>query len=218
MAETPKQSEQSMEEILQSIKRIIAEEGDDTVVASDVDGDVLELTDRVPDEDTAGVKDGGAVAPMSVDALLDSLADPAHVAPAAVAEEPKEEAPLQPETVSALEAIEGMLSEMTATTPAPEPAPQPAPQPAPAPSFGEEGIASQKTLAASAAALKQLQPEPEQPREFHAERIAFRSGMTIEDLVLETLRPMLREWVDSNMPGMVERMVAREISKIRSQF
>lgn len=213
MAETPKQSEQSMEEILQSIKRIIAEEGDDTVVASNVDGDVLELTDRVPDEEIAGSKDEGAVAPMSVDALLDSLADPAHVAPAA-ADEPKEEPALQAETISALEAIEGMLSEIT--QPAPEPAP--APQPVAASVFSEEGIASQKTLAASAAALKQLKPEPEPQTEFHAERIAFRSGMTIEDLVLETLRPMLREWVDSNMPGMVERLVAREISKIRSQF
>lgn len=216
MAETPKQSEQSMEEILQSIKRIIAEEGDDTVVASNVDGDVLELTDRVPDEEIAGSKDEGAIAPISVDALLDSLADPAHVAPAAAAEAPKEEPALQAETISALEAIEGMLSEMTTPVPAPV-APEPAPQPA-ATTFSEEGIASQKTLAASAAALKQLKPEPEQHTEFHAERIAFRSGMTIEDLVLETLRPMLREWVDANMPGMVERMVAREISKIRSQF
>lgn len=213
MAETPKQSEQSMEEILQSIKRIIAEEGDDTVVASNVDGDVLELTDRVPDEEIAGSKDEGAVAPMSVDALLDSLADPSHIAPATTVEEPKE-APLQAETISALEAIEGMLSEMTT----PEPAPVFAPQPVQTPASIDEGIASQKTLAASAAALKQLKPEPEQHTEFHAERIAFRSGMTIEDLVLETLRPMLREWVDSNMPGMVERLVAREIAKIRNQF
>lgn len=211
MAETPKQSEQSMEEILQSIKRIIAEEGDDTVVASNVDGDVLELTERVPDEEIAGSKDEGAVAPIAVDALLDSLADPSHVAPTAPVEEPKTET-LQPETVSALEAIEGMLSEMTATPSAPEPAPEPKP------ALQDDGIASNKTLAASAAALKQLKPEPEPHTEYHAERIAFRSGMTIEDLVLETLRPMLREWVDANMPGMVERMVAREIAKIRSQF
>jgi cell pole-organizing protein PopZ len=82
----------------------------------------------------------------------------------------------------------------------------------------EEGIASSKTLAASAAALKQLKPEPAREVEHRAERVTFRSGLTLEDLVLEALRPMLREWVDTNMPPMVERMVAKEIQKIRNQI
>lgn len=204
MAETPKQSEQSMEEILQSIKRIIAEEGDDTVVASDVDSDVLELTELVPDETVSTPQTGEGAAPISVDALLDSLADPTHVAPPAQEPEPQPEEVLQPETVAALEAIEGMLQQQMA--------------PAPAAPVSDEGIASAKTLAASAAALKQLKPEPQASPEFHADRVAFRSGLTLEDLVLEALRPMLREWVDANMPGMVERMVAREIAKIRTQL
>ncbi|MEG8054269.1 DUF2497 domain-containing protein [Sphingomonas aerolata] len=31
------------------------------------------------------------------------------------------------------------------------------------------------------------------------------------------LRPMLREWIDANLPDMVEDMVAREIAKIMNQ-
>ena len=42
-----------------------------------------------------------------------------------------------------------------------------------------------------------------------------RSGETsLEGLVREMLRPMLAEWLDQNLPGMVERMVKAEISRI----
>ncbi len=37
---------------------------------------------------------------------------------------------------------------------------------------------------------------------------------TLEGLVQEMLRPMLKEWLDANLPGMVETMVKREIEKI----
>lgn len=37
---------------------------------------------------------------------------------------------------------------------------------------------------------------------------------TLEGLVREMLRPMLREWLDANLPPLVERIVAREIAKI----
>jgi hypothetical protein len=42
-----------------------------------------------------------------------------------------------------------------------------------------------------------------------------RSGETsLEGLVRDMLRPMLAEWLDTNLPGMVERMVKDEISRI----
>ena len=40
------------------------------------------------------------------------------------------------------------------------------------------------------------------------------SGHTIEDLVKEMLRPMLKEWLDTNLPPMVERYVEREIARL----
>ncbi|MCF8531584.1 MAG: DUF2497 domain-containing protein [Reyranella sp.] len=40
------------------------------------------------------------------------------------------------------------------------------------------------------------------------------NGKTIEDLVKEMLRPMLKDWLDRNLPPMVERYVEREISRL----
>ncbi|MDE2560700.1 MAG: DUF2497 domain-containing protein [Sphingomonadales bacterium] len=42
-----------------------------------------------------------------------------------------------------------------------------------------------------------------------------RSGETsLEGLVRDMLRPMLADWLDRNLPGMVEKMVAAEIARI----
>ena len=39
-------------------------------------------------------------------------------------------------------------------------------------------------------------------------------GRSMEDVVLEALRPMLKTWLDTNLPDLVEAMVAKEISRI----
>lgn len=42
-----------------------------------------------------------------------------------------------------------------------------------------------------------------------------RSGETsLEGLTRDLLRPMLKDWLDSNLPGIVEAMVDREITRI----
>lgn len=42
-----------------------------------------------------------------------------------------------------------------------------------------------------------------------------RSGETsLEGMVREMLRPMLAEWIDKNLPGMVEKLVKDEIARI----
>jgi len=40
---------------------------------------------------------------------------------------------------------------------------------------------------------------------------------TLEDLVKELLRPMLKGWLDENLPPLVERLVEREINKLAGQ-
>lgn len=40
------------------------------------------------------------------------------------------------------------------------------------------------------------------------------SGMSLEDLTRQLLRPMLKEWLDENLPAIVERMVEREIERV----
>lgn len=40
---------------------------------------------------------------------------------------------------------------------------------------------------------------------------------TLEGLVREMLKPMLRDWLDANLPDLVETMVAKEIARITGQ-
>jgi uncharacterized protein len=40
---------------------------------------------------------------------------------------------------------------------------------------------------------------------------------TLEGMVREMLRPMMKEWLDANLPRVVEAMVAREISRISTK-
>ena len=37
---------------------------------------------------------------------------------------------------------------------------------------------------------------------------------TLEDVVRETLRPVLKSWLDENLPSLVERMVQAEIERV----
>lgn len=40
------------------------------------------------------------------------------------------------------------------------------------------------------------------------------ASRTLDDVVLEALRPMLKQWLDNNLPPIVEAMVAKEIARI----
>ena len=78
--------------------------------------------------------------------------------------------------------------------------------PATAPAEPAAPIASPQTLAATRGALDHLsrlmvRPEPG-------------NDGTLEGLVREMLRPMLRDWLDANLPAIVETMVAREVERI----
>jgi uncharacterized protein len=37
---------------------------------------------------------------------------------------------------------------------------------------------------------------------------------TLEGLVREMLKPLLREWLDAHLPAVVERIVAQEVARI----
>lgn len=39
-------------------------------------------------------------------------------------------------------------------------------------------------------------------------------GLTIESMVRDMLRPMLKQWLDENLPAVVERMVEKEIARV----
>jgi uncharacterized protein len=47
-----------------------------------------------------------------------------------------------------------------------------------------------------------------------AQTVLVQNARTLEDLVREMLRPMLKNWLDDNLPGMVERLVRAEIERV----
>jgi uncharacterized protein len=65
-----------------------------------------------------------------------------------------------------------------------------------------------QSLRHSFSALQTLSEPGAQPQ-------IVRSGETsLEGLTRDLLRPMLKEWLDTNLPGIVEAMVEREIRRI----
>jgi hypothetical protein len=79
------------------------------------------------------------------------------------------------------------------------------PQRQPAPSFGmsDRTILSSSTSAAVDSAFNAL-----------AQTVLVQNARTLEDLVREMLRPLLKSWLDDNLPGMVERIVKAEIERV----
>ncbi len=74
-------------------------------------------------------------------------------------------------------------------------------------------LLSPNTSAATAASVGEL------IRAVSADRGATvsRSGTTIEDIVREEMRPMIKDWLDNHLPGMVERLVRVEIERVVSR-
>jgi len=73
-----------------------------------------------------------------------------------------------------------------------------------------EALVAPEAAAAASASVNSLL------RTLSAERHAqvYRGGPTLEDMVRELVRPMLKEWLDSNLPPMVERIVRAEIERV----
>jgi cell pole-organizing protein PopZ len=148
-------TEPSMEEILSSIKRIIAEEGDAAVASRTRRGRASTATSAraTPAEDED--PEGEAVLELR-DQVEEEPADKTGAAPA----QPARTEPILSER--AVEATRGPLE-----------------------------------------ALSRMVVKPE-----------VAGSDTLEGLVRELLKPMLRDWLDANLPQIVEAMVAREITRI----
>jgi len=206
--------EPTMEEILASIRRIISED--------DAPAETAEAAAAQPDA-------GAEPAPAPAEA------EAGTVSPALMDETPSMEEPA---------ASEEDVLELTDTYEAPEPAaaesigdldvspaetdvdPFPveavsesvfAPEPEQAASAGDREPTGYDTLvgdsaAASAAsafaglASSLRKPEPMEP--------STSSGPTLDELARALLRPMLKEWLDANLPGIVEAQVRKEVERI----
>ncbi len=92
-------------------------------------------------------------------------------------------------------------AEPAAPAPAPEAKPVAKPKPKGA---AEETLVSEPSAIAAASAFGQLSAVIAMPAE----------GRTLEDLTADLLRPMLKAWLDQNLPRIVEARVAEEVERI----
>lgn len=96
--------------------------------------------------------------------------------------------------------------EPPAAAPEPEPVaswPDPEPVYSPPPA-ADEPLISSVTAAASASVFGQLSAAISMPA----------AGRTLEDVVRELLRPLLKQWLDDNLTRIVETKVAEEVERI----
>ena len=116
------------------------------------------------------------------------------------------EAMAEPEpSAASFQTIDGQPDVVFADAP-PPPEPQRSydepPRQAPPPAF-DRSIISANTSAAVDSAFSTL-----------AHTVLVQNARTLEDLVREMLRPMLKSWLDDNLPSMVERIVRAEIERV----
>jgi cell pole-organizing protein PopZ len=197
-----------MEEILASIRRIISEEDR----PSDDGGQVLDLQPPTP-----------TPTPPAVEAKVPPRPEPAAEPVIARAPAPRIFDEPSPLPASSLD-NEFMVVEYEAEfEPMPEPElmpePEPAPPPKPAAPFrppqatapqaewrpiSQETLTSEPVAHQAAGSLSKLMGS-----------MLVSSGATLDDVVRELMKPMLKEWLDANLSAIVEAEVAKEIDRIR---
>jgi hypothetical protein len=188
-----KANEPSMEEILASIRRIIADDAGKDAAAPDE-----------PAAEKASAPEPAAAPAEDEDEDVLDLA--------LVAAEPLVKIDLEPlpQSVELDEDIEFRVFEeplVASVAPEPEPvaaAPPPPPPPPPAPEPAPpEMLLSPQVDATVALAFQSL-----------ASTLVPNNARTLEDIVKDMMRPMLKSWLDEHLPGVVERLVKAEIERV----
>lgn len=196
MSAQAKPSEPSMEEILASIRRIISDD------------------EAKPAEEAAAPQVEPEPAPVAAidDDVLDLGAEAALVA----APTP-EAAPVPPAAFPDESDVAFLDEEPVAAQPPEPPAPAAEPQPIPVqpepprpqpqPAFAAvpdmASLLSDQASSVVTNAFGQL-----------ASTVLSNNARTLEDLVKDMLKPMLKTWLDDNLPTMVERLVRTEIERV----
>jgi len=159
----------------------------------DDDGDVFELTEEVSEEPSES--DGAAEAEAAFDAPdIDTDAD------SETAEIPE---PVLETAEEDLTAYDDADNDIVFAREDDVPQAGAEGEPVAAAAGGEDGLLSSdavQTVSSSFGALENL--------------VLSSQSRTIEDLIQSMLKPMLREWLDTNLPPLVERLVKEEIERV----
>jgi cell pole-organizing protein PopZ len=188
-----KASEPSMEEILASIRRIISDESSAAAPAPE------------PAEPAPAPKAAAPVPPPPAP-------KPAAPAPAPVARKPEPQIEEEPDVLELTEVVESAPRQdfrkletadvmfRDSEPPMREPAPKYSPPPA---ALRDDQLLSQHTSSAVSSAFGAL-----------TSSMFSGDSRTVDQLVSEMLRPMLKTWLDDNLPSLVERLVRAEIERV----
>ncbi|WP_413776068.1 PopZ family protein [Rhodopseudomonas palustris] len=251
MTQPAKAQEPSMEEILASIRRIIAD--DEAKPATPAPAPVAVAPKPEPPKPAPPPSKPAAMTPPP--SAPSPVAQAAPPKPAAAAPKP---APAESNSQDDIDALlagldadtteeevrppqpDGDVLELTDEMALPEPEPEPAPPPPPPPPVQKAPIEDDIEFAEAAPKPRAPEPayepppaaaawseEPQQPILSRTTAAAVESAFnslattvlsnnarTLEDLVKEMLRPMLKAWLDDNLPTLVERIVRQEIERV----
>jgi uncharacterized protein len=262
MTQPAKVQEPSMEEILASIRRIIA---DDEAKPAAAEKPAVAEVPKKPEPAKAAEPPKAAApkpaAPVAKPPVMNNIppsAIPAAqaAAKAASAAAPKPAAAPAAGAGNSQDDIDAMLASLDAAAPEPEVrAPPPSPPPPPPAPPEEEVFELTDEMAMPAASFRKVEPDEDvefaeavsaserlrkpsfDPPAFDgppgppmlsrstvsavesafnslANTVLSNNARTLEDLVKEMLRPMLKGWLDDNLPGLVERIVKAEIERV----
>ena len=193
MGQTLKAQEPSMEEILASIRRIIADDeskGGAEPPPRPAAAAPPPASPQLPEQD--------------IDAMLSHIDAPTRK------QDPSDEG-----VADVLELTESMAAHASQPPPVfrtvesqpdvffSEEAPEPPAAISPRPPAMDTPLMSSSTSQAVDAAFNRL-----------AHTVLSHNARTLEDLVKEMLRPMVKAWLDDNLPGLVERLVRAEIERV----
>ena len=183
--------EPTMEEILASIRRIIS-------------------------EDDAPVETAAAPAPAP-----EPVPFPSPVAETAPSEPEPEPEDAEDDILELTDTYEApaveSIGDLDVSTPEPE-APLWNPSPEPDAGNAYDSLVGESAAASAASAFAGLhaslkKPEPT-PAPASSNPLNFLSGATVEGMVAEMLKPLLKDWLDTNLPGIVEKAVKAEVERI----
>jgi cell pole-organizing protein PopZ len=187
------QREPTMEEILASIRRIISEEDKPAD-----GGDVLNLQPPAPPP-VAEAKQPITPPKPAPQPAPPPMPEPVVAKPPPIEMFDEPEPPPPPRRPPEDEIV--IMERL------PEPAPAPAaraPEPEWTPPAPQRPLVSDPVASQTAGALGRLMGS-----------MMVSTGNTLDDVVRELLKPMLKEWLDANLSQLVEAEVAKEIDRIR---
>lgn len=151
----------------------------------------------------------------------DDSVDEAPVAPAPEPEPEEEDdvldltevvgEPAADEDSTPVEEMDIAWDEPEAEPPAPKSEPEPVRESPPA---AEKQAQSKDSIMTDQAASATLEGFSALLGNLAVERGSHPAGITLEDIVRELMRPMLRDWLDQNLPPLIEKLVREELERL----